>query len=48
VNAYFEHEYFEHIGFVDVSYNLWSGKYNPGSVRRTNTFIIGLERSFDF
>jgi len=48
VNAYFEHEYFEHIGFVDVSDNLWSGKYNPGSVRRTNTFIIGLERSFDF
>ena len=44
----YENEYFEHYGFVDSNSNVWEEIFEPGSVQRTNTLIISIERTLSF
>ena len=44
----YENEYFEHYGFVDSNNNVWTEIFEPGSVQRTNTLILSIERTVSF
>ena len=44
----YENEYFEHYGFVDVNRNVWEETFEPGSIQRTQTLLISIERMFSF
>ncbi len=44
----YENEYFEHYGFVDNNDNVWSENYEVGSIQRTNTILVSLEREISF
>tara|TARA_Y100001970_G_scaffold281852_1_gene393483 strand:- start:19819 stop:21198 length:1380 start_codon:yes stop_codon:yes gene_type:complete len=40
----FENEYFEHYGFVDSNNNVWDEEFEPGSIQRTNTILLSIEK----
>ena len=44
----YENEYFEHYGFVDSNRNVWSEEFEPGSIQRTNTLILSIEKVISF
>ena len=44
INGIFENEYFEHYGFVDTNENVWGENFNKGSIQRTITFMISIEK----
>ena len=42
---YYENEYFEHYGFVDSNSNVWEETFEKGSLQRTNTILLTVERN---
>ncbi len=43
LNINYENEYFEHYGFVDNNYNVWTETFSDGSIQRTNTLLFIFE-----
>ena len=44
----YENELFRHYGFVDTNKNVWGEQFEKGSIQRTHSIIISLEREFTF
>ena len=44
LNIVYENEYYEHYGFVDNANNVWSEEFEPGSVQRTKTILLLIEK----
>lgn len=43
LNINYENEYFEHYGFIDNNYNVWTESYNEGSIQRTKSLLLVIE-----
>ena len=42
-SLFYEREYYEHYGFVDSNYNVWTETFEEGSLQRTNSLIISIQ-----
>ena len=40
----YENEFISHYGFVDNNQNVWNETFEPGSIQRTNTLLISIEK----
>ena len=40
----YENEFISHYGFVDNNQNVWNETFELGSIQRTNTLLISVEK----
>ena len=44
----YENEYYEHYGFIDNYNNVWSELFESGSIQRTQTILLSIEKILSF